>query len=360
MADENKPTAQQSQDAVHLDSMTSLQQPTETDQAVGGDASSVRADAVVAPSPAATPDSPSFYLPDTNLTNAPPVESQSDATSEEAEAEAQEMIADSEAVEGLTIGGVDVQVTGGVVETTEGESSSDTGESAVLVQMASADNQSLGTGARGRLSTAPVGTVEAEVAEGVVEPTAATESVIVTEPLVATEPVTVPQVGETVPAPAPVLPAPDVGLGIVSLLSSAAVGMSEGDEVLTTSGMLVVTDADAVAATVVPQTATEGEYGVFSIDAAGAWTYMTDGALDSLSSGEVVTETFNVVTTDGGSATVTVTITGTNDAAVLSSASVTLSEENAPLSTSGTLTISDVDSAQTFDAQTNTAGTYGK
>ena len=52
-------------------------------------------------------------------------------------------------------------------------------------------------------------------------------------------------------------------------------------------------------------------------------------------------------------------ILGTNDAAVLSSATVGLSETNAVLTTGGTLTISDVDSPATFVAQAGTAGTYG-
>src|SRR5205814_4737761 len=46
-------------------------------------------------------------------------------------------------------------------------------------------------------------------------------------------------------------------------------------------------------------------------------------------------------------------------AAVLSSATVALAETNAPLSTGGTLTLSDVDSAQTFVPQTNVAGANG-
>ena len=54
-----------------------------------------------------------------------------------------------------------------------------------------------------------------------------------------------------------------------------------------------------------------------------------------------------------------VTINGTNDAAVLSSATVALAETNAALSTGGTLTITDVDSSATFVAQTATAGTNG-
>jgi VCBS repeat-containing protein len=55
-------------------------------------------------------------------------------------------------------------------------------------------------------------------------------------------------------------------------------------------------------------------------------------------------------------------ILGTNDAAVLSTGIANLTETNAAvdISTAGTLTISDVDSAATFVAQTNTAGSYGQ
>ena len=57
--------------------------------------------------------------------------------------------------------------------------------------------------------------------------------------------------------------------------------------------------------------------------------------------------------------TLTINVTPMNDAAVVSSATVNLTETNVPLSTSGTLLISDVDSAATFIAQTGTVGSYG-
>ncbi|MBF4212633.1 hypothetical protein EI533_33805, partial [Pseudomonas donghuensis] len=76
--------------------------------------------------------------------------------------------------------------------------------------------------------------------------------------------------------------------------------------------------------------------------------------------GTTYTDTFVVSSADGTATAVTVTINGSNDAAVLSSASVTLTETDAPLTTNGTLTISDVDSAATFVAQSNTAGSYGQ
>src|SRR5204863_4210740 len=84
-----------------------------------------------------------------------------------------------------------------------------------------------------------------------------------------------------------------------------------------------------------------------------------NSAFDSLNVGQSVSDMFTVASADGTTATVQVTINGTNDVAVLSSATVALAESNAPLATGGTLTVSDVDSAQTFVPQTNIAGTNG-
>src|SRR5947209_367594 len=89
------------------------------------------------------------------------------------------------------------------------------------------------------------------------------------------------------------------------------------------------------------------------------------GAVDALAAGETLSDTFTVkVADDNGDCSrqsVNITITGTNDAAVLSSATANLTETNAAadISTGGQLTISDVDSPATFVAQSNTAGTYG-
>jgi VCBS repeat-containing protein len=88
-------------------------------------------------------------------------------------------------------------------------------------------------------------------------------------------------------------------------------------------------------------------------------------AFDFLASGQTLQLAYTLLGSDGhGSSvtqTVTINITGTNDAAVLSADIRNLTEANAAaaISASGTLTISDVDSAATFQAQTNTAGSYG-
>ncbi|MFZ3086508.1 MAG: retention module-containing protein, partial [Methylotenera sp.] len=99
----------------------------------------------------------------------------------------------------------------------------------------------------------------------------------------------------------------------VAILTSATQNLTETDAVLSTGGTLVLTDLDATAATVVPQTAVAGSYGNFTIDAGGVWSYSTSSALNQLNAGQTVSEVFTVATTDGGGASVTVTITGSND-----------------------------------------------
>ncbi|BAN50029.1 retention module-containing protein [Metapseudomonas resinovorans] len=148
------------------------------------------------------------------------------------------------------------------------------------------------------------------------------------------------------------------GSNDAAVLSSASVQLTETDAPLTTGGALSISDVDSPA-TFVAQAKTAGQYGSFSIDAAGNWTYTANSAFNELNVGDSRTDTFEVVSADGTKTSVTVTINGSNDAAVLSSATVALTETNEPLTTGGTLTVSDVDSPETFVAQNGTAGTYG-
>src|SRR5207253_493808 len=145
------------------------------------------------------------------------------------------------------------------------------------------------------------------------------------------------------------------GTNDAAVLSSATVALSETNAPLATGGTLTVSDVDS-AQTFVPQTNVAGTNGTFSIAANGAWAYTANSAFDSLNVGQSVSDTFTVSAADGTTSTVQVTIQGTDDAAVLSSAAVSLSETNAPLTTGGTLTITDPDSPQSFVAQTNVAG----
>ncbi len=98
-------------------------------------------------------------------------------------------------------------------------------------------------------------------------------------------------------------------------------------------------------------------FGKFSIDAAGAWTYTMDSAHDEFVGGQTYTDSITVATADGTTQVLTVTMTGTNDAAVITgTANAALTETNVAQSTGGTLTATDVDSSTAFVVQTNVAG----
>ncbi|NWL77507.1 adhesin, partial [Pseudomonas taiwanensis] len=149
------------------------------------------------------------------------------------------------------------------------------------------------------------------------------------------------------------------GVNDAAVLGSADVELYESNLPLSTGGTLTINDIDSPA-TFQAQPDTAGTYGHFSITAAGVWTYTANSAFDALNVNDSLVDTFQVLSADGTATSVKVTIKGTNDAAVLSSATVELDESNLPLSTGGTLTISDVDSPETFEAQSNVVGDYGK
>jgi VCBS repeat-containing protein len=92
----------------------------------------------------------------------------------------------------------------------------------------------------------------------------------------------------------------------------------------TATGDLNSTDVDnpADAWTVIgPPTPSASGYGTYTLTAAGVWTYTLDDtntAVQALNAGDTLTDTFTVTTVDGTPQTVTVTIFGTNDAAIIS------------------------------------------
>ncbi|MES2317286.1 MAG: retention module-containing protein, partial [Pseudomonadota bacterium] len=147
-----------------------------------------------------------------------------------------------------------------------------------------------------------------------------------------------------------------LGTNDAAVISTATVPLTETDAVLTAAGVLTISDADSpatfVAATIV------GTHGSLSIDAAGAWNYTANSAHNEFVAGLTYSDTFTVTSADGTTSTITVNILGTSDAAVISTATVPLTETDAVLTASGTLTISDVDSSATFVAGT-IAGTHG-
>ncbi|BDB28967.1 VCBS domain-containing protein (plasmid) [Cupriavidus sp. P-10] len=131
------------------------------------------------------------------------------------------------------------------------------------------------------------------------------------------------------------------------------------------SGTLTVSDVDAGQAhfAAVPAASLTGQYGTFTFDSGtGAWTYKLDNAkAESLTTGQQVTDTLSVSSADlTGSQTITVNITGTNDAVVNTVPLAQSVSEDTSLVfskvTGNALGISDVDNGSHTVTLTATAG----
>jgi VCBS repeat-containing protein len=151
------------------------------------------------------------------------------------------------------------------------------------------------------------------------------------------------------------------GTNDLAAVSSQSMSLLETNTVLSTNGVLNITDVDTGEAHVVAQTNVSGLYGQFNIEEGGAWTYVTNSAFDELPAGAQISESFSVTSHDGtGFGSVTVTVTGTNDIAVLSAESQTLLESDEALQASGALVINDVDAGEAFvTPRTDVPGSYG-
>ncbi|PSW85263.1 tandem-95 repeat protein [Photobacterium damselae] len=103
----------------------------------------------------------------------------------------------------------------------------------------------------------------------------------------------------------------------------------ETNEVLTTGGTLTATDVDNPDNSFKPQEGVSGQYGQFTINSQGEWTFVSNGALDELAEGEVVTDHFVVESIDGTEHTITVEIVGTNEEPQAHDDRVTTKEDNA-------------------------------
>ncbi|TIM19560.1 MAG: adhesin, partial [Mesorhizobium sp.] len=106
------------------------------------------------------------------------------------------------------------------------------------------------------------------------------------------------------------------------ITGTSTANLTETDAAQNTGGTLSATDVDSSAAFVV-QTNVAGSngHGTFSIDAAGVWTYTMNDAHDEFVGGTTYTDSITVATADGTSQLITVSILGTNDAAVITGTS---------------------------------------
>jgi VCBS repeat-containing protein len=135
----------------------------------------------------------------------------------------------------------------------------------------------------------------------------------------------------------------------------------ETDAAVTMAGTLTADDVDNPDNTFQVITNKAGTYGSFSIDANGAWSYTASEAYNELNVGGSYHESFTVKSVDGTEQAVTVTINGTNDAAIIGGDTGDQADEtDAAVTMTGTLTTDDVDNPDnTFQVIPNKAGTYG-
>ncbi|WP_102487291.1 VCBS domain-containing protein [Vibrio splendidus] len=141
-------------------------------------------------------------------------------------------------------------------------------------------------------------------------------------------------------------------------VSSATVAIDETDKAVTTSGTLTSTDVDNPDNAFTPDSIS-GTNGDLTIDANGHWTFTANSAFNQLNVGDKVEETFTVSSIDGTPSTIKVTINGTNDTATVSSATVAIDETDKAVTTSGTLTSTDVDNPDNTFTPDSIAGTNG-
>ncbi|WP_260678512.1 VCBS domain-containing protein [Vibrio fluvialis] len=88
----------------------------------------------------------------------------------------------------------------------------------------------------------------------------------------------------------------------------------------TATGTLLASDVDNTDNVFQAQTDAAGQYGTFSVDANGKWTYVLDNSNETVDALNVdstpLTETFTVKSADGTEQQVTITINGANDAPI--------------------------------------------
>ncbi|EAP92442.1 VCBS domain-containing protein [Vibrio splendidus] len=129
----------------------------------------------------------------------------------------------------------------------------------------------------------------------------------------------------------------------------------EQDEPIETGGAL--TSDDPGVTFIGKEIAGDNDLGTFVVNEDGTWTFVANSPYDELADGEQIQDTTTVQTSDGGEQVITVTIIGTDDAAVATDDSGSVTEDidvddiTNQLVTSGQIVITDVDSdTPTFSA----------
>ncbi|MEZ9937337.1 VCBS domain-containing protein, partial [Vibrio breoganii] len=130
---------------------------------------------------------------------------------------------------------------------------------------------------------------------------------------------------------------------------------------LQTSGTLTVTDVDTGEAHF-SNTDVVGTLGTLHLKDNGAWSYDLDNTnptVQALGQGKTATDTITVQSADGTTHKVTITVNGTNDKAVIAGTDSGVVTEESQLQTSGTLTVTDVDTGEAHFSNTDIKGSLG-
>ena len=115
-----------------------------------------------------------------------------------------------------------------------------------------------------------------------------------------------------------------------AVISGDTSGSVTEDATLSASGRLSVTDENEGEGTFTVQTDADTDYGTFSINAAGAWTYTLNNdhaAVQALGDSDSIDDRITVTSADGTEQHIVVSIIGTNDAPLIKSFEPTIEED---------------------------------
>ncbi|OED63848.1 hypothetical protein A165_11605 [Vibrio tasmaniensis ZS-17] len=151
------------------------------------------------------------------------------------------------------------------------------------------------------------------------------------------------------------------GTNDTAVIAGTNTGAVTEESQLQTSGTLTVTDVDTGEAHF-SNTDITGALGTLHLTDSGKWTYDLDNTnptVQALGKGATATDTITVQSADGTPHQMTITVNGTNDKAVIGGTSSGAVTEESLLQTSGTLTITDVDTGEAHFSNTDITGALG-
>ena len=151
------------------------------------------------------------------------------------------------------------------------------------------------------------------------------------------------------------------GTNDVAQIAGTSTGQVTEDKQGQTSGQLAVSDVDSGQAHF-SNTNYSGTLGTLHMTDSGAWTYDLDNnnpKVQALGLNQAATDTINIKSADGTTHQITININGTNDVAQIAGTSTGQVTEDKQVHTSGTLTISDVDTGEAHFSNTDYTGALG-